>query len=74
MQVGIGRNGADSEPSFGGGLSARVTRQYPKRQSVNATFQKSVSLCRLLQANQTIPPTLLTPAGVPVASPEVADF
>ena len=28
VKAGIGRNGADSEPSFGGGLSARVTRSF----------------------------------------------
>jgi hypothetical protein len=64
--VGIGRNGVDSEPSSGGGLSAHVTRQYPKGQSVNA-HARSVCPCRLLKARQTIPPTLLTPAGDPVA-------
>jgi hypothetical protein len=64
--VGIGRNGADSEPAFGGGLSARVTRQYPKGRSVNA-HSRRVCLCRLLKTRTTIPPTLPTPAGVPVA-------
>ena len=34
--VGIGRNGADSVPSYGGGLPTHTMRQYPKRQSVNA--------------------------------------
>ncbi|GAA0723085.1 hypothetical protein GCM10009060_17140 [Halorubrum trapanicum] len=43
-ELGIGRNGADSEPSFGGGLSARVTRQYLKGQLVNATSSKGVSV------------------------------
>ncbi|ADQ66955.1 hypothetical protein Hbor_13740 [Halogeometricum borinquense DSM 11551] len=43
-RVGIGRNGADSEPSYGGGLSAYLTRQYPKGQSVNA-HARSVCLC-----------------------------
>ena len=41
-RAGIGRNGADSEPSFGGGLSAHVTRQYPKGQSVNAHPERCV--------------------------------
>jgi len=44
IMIGIGRNGADSEPSYGGGLSAHVTRQYLKGQSVNATFSKGVSV------------------------------
>ena len=48
------------------GLSAHVTRQYPKEQSVNV-HARSVCLCRLLKASTTIPPTLLTPASVPVA-------
>ena len=64
--TGIGRNRADSESSFGGGLSAHVTRQYPKGQSVNAHLRR-VWLCRLLEANQKVPPNPLTPAGVPVA-------
>ncbi len=61
--VGIGRNGADSEPSCGGGLSAHVTRQYPKHQSVNA-YARSVCPSRLLKATHKIPPGPLTPAGV----------
>ena len=59
--VGIGRNGADSEPSCGGGLSAHETRQYPKGQAVNATSSKGVPTCRLLKARDTIPPSLATP-------------
>ena len=38
-----------------------------ERAAGERTFQKNVSVCRLLKASTTIPPTLLTPAGVPVA-------
>ena len=41
---GVELVGADSEPSYGGGLSAHATRQYPKEQAVNVTFQKSASV------------------------------
>ena len=41
--IGIGRKGADSEPSFGGGLSTQLMRQYPKEQAVNVTSSKGVS-------------------------------
>ena len=44
-----------------------ITRQYPKGQSVNATSSNGVPMCRLLQARETIPPSPLTPAGIPVA-------
>ena len=42
-------------------------RQSPKGQSVTVnTHARSVCLCRLLEATQTIPLNPLTPAGVPV--------
>ena len=48
------------------GLSAHVTRWYPKGQSVNAPPRR-VCLCRLLEADHKVSPSPLTPAGVPVA-------
>ena len=62
--MGIGRSGADSEPSFGGGLVRPRNAAVSERAVGERTFQKSP--CRLLKASITIPPTLLTPAGVPV--------
>ena len=34
---------------------------------MNDTSSKGVPTCRVLKARDTIPPSLLTPAGVPVA-------
>ena len=62
--VGIGRNGADSEPSSGGGLSAPSNETISER-PVTARWRRELPSPVVTAESTTLPPTLLTPQRNP---------
>ena len=58
--AGIGRNGADSEPSSGGGLSAPSNETISER-PVTERWRRELSSPVVTVESTTLPPTLLTP-------------
>ena len=62
--VGIGRNGADSEPSSGGGLSAPSNETISER-PVTARWRRELPSPVVTAERTTLPPTLLTPQRNP---------
>ena len=64
VDVGIGRNGANSEPSSGGGLSAPSNETISER-PVTARWRREISSPVVTAERTTLPPTLLTPQRNP---------
>ena len=62
--VGIGRNGADSEPASGGGLPAPSNETISER-PVIARWRREISSPVVTAESTTLPPTLLTPQRNP---------